>query len=131
MKLKGSIRILGLVLVVLASSLTSYAGGRRVYLGRAHVDGARDHDNISVGRYEGRFRALQIEVRGGAIEFGRVVVHYGNGENQELEIRRRIPAGGRTREIELAGDRLIRSVEFWYGKDNWRTRPEVKLFGIR
>ena len=99
-------------------------------LGTAHVDGASDHDNIKVSRSQGVFREIQLRVRGGAVEFQRVVVHYGNGAGDELQVRERIPAGGQTRPIDLRGERRdIRSVELWYGKANWRKRPAVELYG--
>jgi hypothetical protein len=73
-------------------------------LGTAHVDGAADHDNIKVERGE-QFRQIQLRVRGGAIEFRRVVVHYGNGASEEVQVRQRIPGGGQTRAIDLRGER--------------------------
>jgi hypothetical protein len=105
--------------------------GRWEFLGEASVDGAVDHDTITVGRADGRFRAIQLRVERAPIEFQRVVVHYGNGASEELEIRNRIPAGGKTRVIDLRGnDRVIQSVEFWYGKANYGSRrPRLRLYG--
>lgn len=101
-------------------------------LGNAHVDGNVDHDNIKVGMQDGRFRAIQLRVRGGAVEFMRVVVHYADGEPEEVSVRERIPDGGMTRAIDLRGERrYIRSVELWYGRGGWRKRPEVQLYGMR
>jgi hypothetical protein len=106
-------------------------GGRWEYLGQAHVDGRSDHDKISVDA-GGSFRAILLEVHDGAIEFNRVVVHFENGEDHRVDIRGRIPNGGRTRAIDLPGDRRrIRSVELWYEKANWKRRPSVKLYGQR
>jgi len=103
-----------------------------VHLGDARVDGARDRDSITVGRSSGAFRAIQLRVHGGAVNFDRVVVRYGNGTQEELQIRNRIESGGRTRIIDLPGDRrIIQSVELWYSKDTWRTRPKVSLYGVR
>jgi hypothetical protein len=100
------------------------------YLGNAHVDGAVDHDNIKVGRAEGPFHEIQFRVRGGAIEFQRVVVHYGNGEPDQIPVRNLIRAGGQTRPIDLRGARRdIRSVELWYAKARWAQRPTVELYG--
>ena len=100
-------------------------------IGQSHVDGRNDHDRIMVNRRES-FRALQLGVKGGAIEFQRVVVHFENGADTELEIRDRIQAGGRSRSIDLPGDRRrIRSVEFWYSKERWRSRPYVNVWGRR
>jgi hypothetical protein len=125
--------VVGLLLTMVLSA-TAYAqyGERWDYLGNAHVDGGNDHDEIHVGRHDGRFRAIQLRVSGGEIFFERVVVHYGNGQNEELVIRDRIPSGGQTRAIDLPGDRrVIQSVELWYGKSRWEHRPKVSLFGLR
>ncbi len=120
-----------LALIFSASAHAQY-GERWDYLGSAHVDGDQDHDNIHVGRHDGRFRAIQLRVSGGEIFFERVLVHYGNGQTEELVIRDRIPSGGATRAIDLPGDRrVIGSVELWYGKGRWEHRPKVSLFGLR
>lgn len=106
--------------------------GRWAYLGNSHVDGMRDHDEIHVGRQDGQFRAIQLRISGGAIDFQRVVVHFGNGSQEEILFRERIPAGGITRAIDLPGERrIIHSVELWYSKENWHRRPKVSLYGMR
>jgi hypothetical protein len=111
---------------------TAQRGYRWEYLGSANVDGGVDHDLIQVSTPD-KFRALQLGIENGAIEFQRVVAHFENGESQELRIRQRIPAGGRTRAIDLRGEkRHVRSVEFWYAKANWRSaKPKVNLYGVR
>jgi hypothetical protein len=121
------------VVLILALSASVYAQSERwEYLGNAHVDGQQDHDKIHVGRHDGRFRAIQLRVSGGAIYFEKVLVHYGNGSTEELVIRDRIPDGGVTRAIDLPGERrVVESVELWYSKDKWEHRPKVSLFGIR
>jgi hypothetical protein len=100
-------------------------------LGTAYVDTRNDHDRIMVNRSD-TFLALQLGVKGGTIEFNRVVVHFANGQDHELQIQDRIDDKSRTRMIDLPGDRRrIRSVEFWYSKEDWRTRPRVQLWGRR
>jgi hypothetical protein len=102
------------------------------YLGQAAVSGSRDRDRIGIGRNEGKFHSIQLRVSGAPVEFHRVVVNYSNGTNEEIEVRDRIPAGGQTRAIDLrGGDRSISSVDFFYGKANWRTglQPRVSLYG--
>jgi hypothetical protein len=103
-----------------------------VYLGEANVDGSIDHDNIVVTRAKGRFRAIQLRIEKNAIEFDRVIIHFGNGEATPIQIRNRIPAGGETRVIEIPGPaRFIQSVEFYYARGNWSgPKPKVRLFGI-
>jgi hypothetical protein len=123
-----------LALFLIATSLTSvYAQrARLVYLGAAHVDGGRDRDSIKVGHSNGTFRAIQLRISGGAVNFDRVIVRYGNGTSEEIAIRNRIPDGGQTRVIDLPGDRrIIQSVDLWYSKDRWTRRPTVSLYGLR
>jgi hypothetical protein len=132
MTLAKAMRVISLVALLFGLAAAAEAQpGRWQSLGTAYVDGARDHDVIRVYA-RGAFSALQLGIKGGEIEFQRVVVHFENGGQQELEVRDRIPAGGKTRIIDLNGNRRrIDSVEFWYGKPNWRTRPRVQLWGRR
>ncbi|HJQ27024.1 MAG TPA: hypothetical protein VKA60_24260 [Blastocatellia bacterium] len=126
------LRAAGLLVLLFGVSMAVDAQrGRWQSLGTAFVDGGRDHDVIRV-RARGAFTALQLGIKGGEIEFQRVVVHFENGGQQELEVRDHIRAGGKTRVIDLNGERRrIDSVEFWYGKPNWRSRPRVQLWGRR
>lgn len=132
MRRKLILPVLALFLVA-ASFTTVYAQrGRLVYLGNAHVDGSTDHDSIKVGRSDGTFRAIQLRISGGAVNFDRVIVRYGNGTSEEIAIRNRIPDGGQTRIIDLPGERrIIQSVDLWYSKDRWTRRPKVSLYGLR
>jgi hypothetical protein len=135
MPIRAKAKLAGVAVLFLAAVTPAAYGqrmGRWERLGTAHVDGNADHDNITVGVRDGAFRAIQLRVRGGAIEFQRVVVHYANGEPEEVVVRERIPAGGMTRAIDLRGDRrFLQSVELWYSRGGWRARPEVQLYGRR
>ena len=147
MALPKSIRVLSSLLLLLSFSVAVDAqrrgggdrgdrgdrGERWERLGQSRVDGRRDHDNIRVGA-RGGFRAIQLRVQGGDVEFQRVVVHFENGADTEVEVRDRIQAGGTTRAIDLPGDqRRVRSVEIWYSRDNnWRSRrPTLLVYGRR
>jgi hypothetical protein len=126
-------RLLGtLLLLVSLGSVAHAQQGVWVYLGQSNVDGARDHDDIRVTRSRGIFRAIQIHVEKSAIEFDHVIVHYGNGTADPIQIRSVIPAGGQTRQIDLPGGRrVIQSVEFYYARANFNGRkPKVRLFGL-
>jgi hypothetical protein len=137
------VRFGSLLFLLFSLNIITDAQGRRDYnrrrgyesrweqLGRSYVDGRRDHDRIFVN-HRGSFRQLQLGIKGGTIEFQRVVVHFDNGGDHELDVRDRIRQGEKTRVIDLPGDRRrIRSVEFWYSKDSWRSRPSVNLWGRR
>ncbi len=118
-------------LVVLWSlAPAAHAADNWIFLGEAHVDGQHDHDNISVGASEGRYRFLQIRVLNAPIEFDHIIVHYGDGEPETLHVRNVIPAGSHSRAIPLQGDRIVKSLELWYSKaDPDSGKPEVKLWG--
>lgn len=130
MKMKRSALIAVTAMLLLSTASFAQRRGGWQYLGEAHVDGGRDHDNISVPG-GARFRSIQLRVDNGPIEFDHVIVHYANGANDELSVRQVIPAGGSTRAIDLRGKRRdIRSVELFYGRAHRREgRPSVKLFG--
>jgi hypothetical protein len=139
-----SIRMLSLLLLVLSFSLPVDAqrrgrddryrrdDDRWERIGDARVDGRRDHDTIRV-KSSNRFRAIRFFVQGGDIEIQRVVVHFENGGDAEVEVRDRIRDGSTTRGVDLPGnERRIRSVEFWYSKENWnRNKPQLVLYGRR
>lgn len=133
MKIFDTAKLAGVAALLLILTVPAAQGqGRWVRLGSAHVDGGRDHDNIEVGFRDGRFRAIQLRVRGGGVEFDRVVVHYEDGEPEVVTARERVRDGGATHVMDLRGNRrAIRSVELWYSKGNWHRRPEVRLFGLR
>jgi hypothetical protein len=125
-----------LIVLLIGCSLAAVAQPRRerVFLGEAHVDGGVDHDRIVVTGARGEYRAIQFRVENAAIEFDRVVVHFGNGSSERIALRRRIPAGQETRIIDLPGNRrVIESIEFWYARGNWDNphRPKLSAFGYR
>jgi hypothetical protein len=142
MSMHKSVRLVGALLLVISLNFVVEAQryGQRYnqsrqrweYLGQSNVDGRSDRDQIRINR-PGAFRAIQLQVQGGAIEFNRVVVHFENGADTEVSVRERIPAGGKTRAIDLPGDqRRIQSVEVWYENGNWgRRRPNLRVYGLR
>ena len=105
-------------------------GGHWVFLGDRHVDGKADRDNIEIKPGD-KFRAIQFRVDGGRVQFTKVIVHFRNGTREELDVHSSIPSGGRSGSIDLPGQRRsIQSVEMWYSKANWRTRPTINLYGM-
>jgi hypothetical protein len=128
------IKLLSLTILLGCCAMTQAQPGRGwTYLGEAHVDGAADHDRIVVTAARGEYRAIRFRVENAAIEFDRVVVHFGNGTSTPVGLRRRLRAGEQSRVIDLPGERrVIESVEFWYARGNMRNpeRPKVALFGL-
>ena len=103
-----------------------------VLLGQREVSDRTDHDAIPVTAARGEFRRVKFVVRRAPVRFHYVVVRYGNGSFETLDLRERIPAGDESRAVNLAGgDRVIRSIEFWYDADTTGRRALVQAFGLR
>src|SRR5262245_9696750 len=121
-----------LLLTIFGQAIYGQNNGRWVYLGESNVDGNTDHDKIKIGRDDGKFRAIQIRVERAPIEFYRVVVHYGNGADEEIAIRNRINAGGRTRAMDPGGrDRVTARVEIWCARAKYYSpQPKLRLFRL-
>lgn len=123
---------LALVAVVASAAIVS-AEPRRGWelLGERTVTDALDHDTIVVTAVQGSFRRLQFKVFERAVQFHKVIVHFANGEDQELVLRDRIPAGGKSRPIDVAGgDRVIRSIELSYDAQSLGGKAVVRVFGL-
>lgn len=121
-----------LLLPLVADSMTAQQG-EWVRLGQRPVTDRADHDIIVVGGGRGDFKQIKLAVERGSVDFRRVVVHFASGDDQQLELRNTVPAGGETRAIDLDGkDRVIKSVEFWYDANTRRGRQAtVRLLGKR
>ena len=100
-------------------------------LGTRVVNYGLDRDVIHVGANDGGFTKLKIEVRGGAVNMHRLVVEYGNGEKDEIELRHNFTKGSESRVIDLNGSkRIIKDITFIYDtKNRARRRAVVTVFG--
>lgn len=88
---------------------------RWVQLGTRTVEFRGETDVIPIGRSEGRFRNIALVVRRGEVYVHGVRVRFANGEIQNINIRERYSAGGRTGPLDLEGDaRVVDSVELLY-----------------
>lgn len=75
----------------------------------------KDRDTIRVGRREGRFKAIRLQVRGADVEVLDLRVIYANGDPDNLPVKSHIRAGERTRPLDLRGrERAIDRVEMAY-----------------
>ena len=100
-------------------------------LGKKKVKYGLDRDEIKVTAKEGLFTKVQLRVKRGAINMHKCVLHFGNGDKQEVEIRKNIPRGGQTRVIDLkGGKRVIKKVVMWYDtKNKAKARAVVQVWG--
>lgn len=98
-------------------------------LGQREVDGKGDHDAIAVGREDGRFKSIQIQVDGSALEMFEIKVTFGDGQTFEPKTRLVFDNGTRSRVIDLPGDRrVIKRVDFRYGNLPGGGRARVELW---
>lgn len=100
-------------------------------LGSRKVNFTLDHDIIPVGIADGVFTKLKVEVRGGALNMHKMVVHFGNGEDFEVELRHNFGPQSGSRIIDLPGNkRVIKSITIHYDtKNGSNSRATVHIFG--
>lgn len=127
----------GVAVLLLLAVSGALAGNRPapepVFLGHAQVGKGLDHDTIVIRNVDGAFRAIQLRVNGGDVQFRRLMVRYQDGSRQVLPVPYYIRSGGRSPAITLSGGRhrVVRAVDLWYSKTDWSTRPRVAVFGYR
>jgi hypothetical protein len=102
-------------------------------LGQQQVGFGVDRDVIRVGRREGRFEKIALEVSGNDIEFLDLRVVFFHGPSQDLSVREFIRAGGRTRPLDLIrGDRTIDRMELLYrSRPGFRGQATVAVYGLQ
>jgi len=122
--------IAALVAFFLAFSTPLWARGQFWdFLGCTNVDGAQNHGRIQITR-GGLFHTIQLRVRGDAIFFDRLIVHFADGGSEEFVVSNRISPEGKDYIVGLRGEgRVLESVELWYYKESWGHSPRVSLYG--
>jgi hypothetical protein len=130
---KPLLLLLSMLIAIVWSSQAVAQSNDWIELGSAKVEGRVDHDEIWVTALRGDFTAIKLYVVEEGIEFDHVIVHYGNGRNEEVAVREFIKAGGETRAIDLSGDdRVIRKVDFYYKSNpDTKRKGKVILYGRR
>jgi hypothetical protein len=78
-----------------------------VELGCQRVGFLDSKDTIRVGRREGAFRALKLQVSESKLRLQKLRVVFGDGGTQVLDVRSVIPAGSETKPIDLDGRRRV------------------------
>jgi len=105
-------------------------GGEWELLGEQKVNRRRDRDTIRVGRKEGRFNKIRLEVKDNDVEIQDLKVFFHRGPPQDVQVRERIREGGRTRPIDLQGDdRIIDRIELVYRTRGRGERATVAVYG--
>lgn len=127
--------ILAAGLGLAASSAATAQAARWVVLGHHTVKVLKaDQDVVVVGGNQGYFTHLDIKVGRNAVHFYDVKVIYGNNEEDHLQVRRLVPAGGSTGPMELNRERyrqrVIKEIVLTYQSGKWfKGRAEVDILG--
>ncbi len=105
--------------------------GRWELLGTRSVNFANDRDEILVTAAEGMFTGLRVKVLRSAMDMNKMVIHFGDGSTQDVELKQVFRAGDESRIIDLPGNRrVIKKVVFWYDTKNYKKRKAVvELWG--
>lgn len=90
-----------------------------------------DKDIIRVGRREGRFNQIQLRVFRSKVHILNLRVVYGNGQPDDIDVRRVIRPGEESRPLDLRGNgRFIDYVELYYrAEPSFRGSTKVCVFG--
>ena len=121
MKKYITLGMLSLCLMVWGLAGAAPTSGRWEVLGQREVDFRNDHDQIDVGRSEGRFKQLQFRVKDAPIEVSSMVVTFANDQTFSPKINHRFAQGSGSRVIDLPGDRrAIKRIDFNYKSINRR-----------
>lgn len=134
MKTKFLTKTLGLILLTgLLFSIQNINAQQDSWekLGTKKVNFGLDKDVIPITSAEGVFTKLKVKVTAGSLNMHKMVVVYGNGQRDEIQLKHNFGRGGATSVLDLAGNkRVIKKVIFWYDtKNRSRKRATVHLFG--
>jgi len=115
MKLNTILMALAAAALVSAFALPAAAQQGWQLLGQATMGARIETEVIQVGRQDGRFRRIRLDVKQSDVEILALKVVYGNGAPEEIQVRQVFKAGSSSRAIELkGGDRFISQIIVTY-----------------
>lgn len=98
-------------------------------LGERTVNGNRDRDRITVGRYQGKFTKLTLVVLDSDLELNDMAVKFARGPEWHPDVKQVFREGQRTRAIDLPGDeRVIKFIDFRYRNLPGTGRARVQVW---
>jgi len=99
-------------------------------LGSQDVQGGRDRDVISVGKYAGRLDQVMMVVTDSDLVLEDLTFTFGNGETYSPRVRATFKEGSRSRAIDLPGDdRVISKIDVRYSNLPGTGRAHVDFYG--
>lgn len=125
-----ALRIAAIATLTLLAATAALAekGGRWEKLGQLNVSDRAERDTLKVGAKKGRFEAVQLHVKGRAVQFHDLEIHFENGGVQDVSLRSVIRAGERSRVIDLdGGKRAIDKMVFIYDAQTRRRHRGARV----
>ena len=123
--------LVSLILLTACVAVAAQSSSRWESLGQREVDFKADHDQIDVGRSEGRFKQLQLRVKNAPIEIFDMVVTFANDTTFKPNLRHKFTEKSASRIIDLPGERrTIKRIDFNYKSINRREgKGTVEVLG--
>jgi hypothetical protein len=104
------------------------AQAKEQLLGAAVYEAKAQRDVVDVGAKEGAFKAIRFEVKGSDVEVLDLKVVYGNGNADDIQVRKIFKAGSSSRTLDLAGrQRAIKQIIVTYRA---KGPARIQFFGI-
>lgn len=120
----------GLLMLLAAPVSLQAAHDEWRLLGTKRVSHSAEKDVVEVGRQDGAYRSIRIDVNEGTIEMFNIRVLFANGEDFSPDTRLVFREGERTRVIDLPGvARGIKRIEFSYRNREPRGDAVVTIYG--
>jgi len=100
-------------------------------LGEREVSHNLDHDTIDVKKHKNHVKEIHLAVRNAPVKFRKVIIHYTDGVNQEVEFLEDVALGHESRSINIEGDgHTIKTIDFWYETDSLGgKKAKVTVYG--
>ncbi|WP_103865957.1 DUF2541 family protein [Aquimarina sp. I32.4] len=119
-----------LTILLISSSFTTTRIDWK-HLGSRTVNYKLDKDVIKLTAKEGSFRKLKIKITGGSLTMHKMVVQYGNGKKDIIQLKHNFSRKSETRIIDLKGNkRIIRNITFIYDtKKSSIKKAKIHVFG--
>jgi hypothetical protein len=110
--------------------LLSARAAEWVELASYKVDYKKDREVIEIGKSEGRFTKVRLEVKKGDMILDKLKFTFGDGETFEPDTKVEFKEGSSTRDIDLPGSgRIIKKVEFVCKSEHKHDPATLILYG--